>query len=78
MGALKHHPCLSSAILLGIAVIWRALSIIFSLSVQVSMVGEGPRRLEGGGSPGPKVELGFFALCTLVGFSHPNGMLWPY
>lgn len=58
---------LSLAISLGLAGIQRALTIISSLVVQVNVVGEGPFGSVGGEDPRPKVELGFFSPCTLVG-----------
>lgn len=42
---------------------WRALSIISSLGMQMNVVREGPHGLVGGEDPGPKVELGFF--CSM-------------
>lgn len=61
---VKAPSLLSLAILLGIAVVWRSLSTISSLGVQMGVVGEGPHgsgrrrrsRTHGGA--------GVFAACT--------------
>lgn len=68
----------SSAVSVWIAGAWRALSVVSSLGVRMSVVGEGPPGLVGEEDLVPEVEVFVLLHAPWWAPVHPNRMLWHY